>query len=160
MTSHLNDEQMTDWLLGTAGEDIVQHLASCEGCRAEASGMQTAIAEYARSTRAQAEVRRLQPVAAASRLSAAQAANRRHWLPTRLSWVASFALLALAAILLMTAPSPQMPTAARQDADDALLMEIQQQLERDVPEALAPAAVLTAERNRVIAGTMNQGRSQ
>lgn len=144
MTTHLSDEQLTEVLLGSANEETAGHVRDCAACRAEAGDIREMIAEYTQLARAQADARVLPPI------------NVRHkpvqnFSPQRLSWAASFALLAVAVFLLMMTPSPRRVSAPVADADDALLIDIQEDLTREVPEALEPAAMLAAERNRVIA---------
>jgi anti-sigma factor RsiW len=145
MTTHLSDEQLTEVLLGSANEETAGHVRDCAACRAEAGDIREMIAEYTQLARAQADARVLPPI----NVSRKQVQN---FSPQRLSWVASFALLAVAVFMLMMTPSPRRPVSAPvQDADDALLVDIQEDLAREVPEALEPAAALAAERNRVIA---------
>jgi hypothetical protein len=88
------------------------------------------------------------------------------------AWAAALVLFAAATVLLALSPSPQskrvVPNsntagyadAAIYDDDDALLLSIQHDLESDIPQALAPAALLTVERNRVILNMREEPRNQ
>lgn len=153
--THLNDEQMTEWLLGSATDEIGVHVNGCPQCRAELEELHGTIGRYAGLMRARAQERTLGAVIPARKPSHKSSHKDDRLWTGRLSWAASAALLVFAVLLLAITPSPRQRVAPAQDADDALLMEIQRDLDREVPQALAPAALLAAERNRVIA---NQDR--
>jgi hypothetical protein len=57
-------------------------------------------------------------------------------------------LILLASTLLSRNNAPPAPSVAQTDPDDALLLSVQQSIQSDVPQALRPAALLTAEIDR------------
>jgi hypothetical protein len=70
--------------------------------------------------------------------------------PGPLVWVsATAALLALAVLLSLPGKAP-VAVAPPPDADSQLLMEVQNTLDRDVPDALAPASLLTQEMSQAL----------
>ena len=70
-------------------------------------------------------------------------------LPPPLAWASAAVLLALAVLLSLPAKTPVAATAPP-DPDRQLLLEVQQTLDRDVPDALAPASLLTEEMNQAL----------
>lgn len=164
MNSHLTDEQMTECLLGEAPSEAAQHIASCGECSSEIGELRRAVAAYASNTRDEAAHAGLPRVTF----------PRRHFVGAHgLAWAAALALFAIATVLLALSPSRPSQAAmaensnpsgyadaATYDSDDALLLSIQRDLESDSPQALAPAALLTAERNRVILNMREETRNQ
>ncbi|HYH01077.1 MAG TPA: hypothetical protein VD837_18270 [Terriglobales bacterium] len=155
MNSHLTDEQITDWLLDTAAPEVRQHMKSCSECSSEAMNLKRVVSGFAQLTQHEAAKVQLNRPAFVHR-AAAPATHR-------LVWVAAMVLFALGIVLLTVSPLPDSRTAMAPDAalieesgrmaydgDDALLLSIQRDLDSDMPEALAPVAILTAERNRAI----------
>jgi hypothetical protein len=146
---HLNDDQLTEYLLGEAQAATAQHLQSCAECSSEAERVKRSLHSFKAWTHEQAVVQepKLNVFSLASRVE-----NRSFTL--WFSWSAVLALIVIAFALMITpakSPAPEVVQSSSQpDADDALLMEVQQDLDRNVPQALAPAALLAAERNRVI----------
>jgi hypothetical protein len=59
------------------------------------------------------------------------------------------AMVLITAILLTRTPNPPQ-NEATEDADKALLQEVQGDLAREVPEALAPAILIAEERNEIL----------
>src|SRR5512133_2440970 len=123
MNEHLTDEQITESLLGAIGDAAGrQHLADCRECGEELARMRTGITGFADVVHDQAEQRQLRPV----RVETAAMHS------SRLVWAAALVLLAVALSLLRWTPAgpPEEAAAARQ-SDDTLLLEIQQDLNRD-----------------------------
>jgi anti-sigma factor RsiW len=145
MNTHLTDEQITRTLLSVESDaEVRQHLADCQKCGEEVERMRNAINGFRALVHEEAGQRQLRPVSPAKTHAASQRS-------TRFVWTAAVVLLAVAVLLLRWTPVPQPPqSASSQPAEDTLLLEIQQDLNREVPEALAPALVLTAERNRIL----------
>ena len=69
--------------------------------------------------------------------------------PSSLAWASAAALLALA-VLLSLPGSPPTAMAPQPDPDRQLLLEVQQTLDREVPDALAPASLLTQEMSQAL----------
>jgi hypothetical protein len=64
--------------------------------------------------------------------------------PVRLAWATISAVILIAAILLNTAPKPNSPP-SHVDPDHELLVEVEQALRTDGPEALEPVALIVRE---------------
>lgn len=69
--------------------------------------------------------------------------------PPPLAWASAVALLALAVLLSLPGGTP-VAAAPPPDPDRQLLLEVQQTLDRDVPDALAPASLLTQEMTQAL----------
>ncbi len=155
MKSHLTDEELSEWLAGVANHEAMEHCLACAACRNEAQALRAGITDFAFAVRAEA-----------ARAQAATA-NGRSWLdpaPWQLNKIlaAVAALLLFAAVLFLVPHGGSPPAAvARQDADDLLLKEINADIQREVPSALEPAAVIVAERNRLAGTSLEvQGENQ
>ncbi len=141
---HLSDEQFAALLAGAPGPAESRHWESCDDCRSQLSGFAVDVGNWAVAARAQAD----RPPAFWTRQSAAVLSRtrarhaRRLWTP-----LAAAASLLLAAAIVLTGLAPRQPVSSKlaEPTDDALLQQIQQTLSSDVPEALAPATVLSDE---------------
>jgi hypothetical protein len=69
--------------------------------------------------------------------------------PPALAWASAAALLALAVLLSLPGGSPT-KAVAPPDPDRQLMLEVQQTLDREVPDALAPASLLTQEMSQAL----------
>ena len=69
--------------------------------------------------------------------------------PPPLAWASAAALLALAVLLSLPGKTPVAATAPP-DPDRQLLLDVQQTLDREVPDALAPASLLTQEMSQAL----------
>ena len=148
MNSHLNEEQFTEWLLGTNERETAEHLAACDTCRAESESLRTAIAGYREAANQAAE------------RDAAFWARQRHTIHSRnrsqrfvpyIRWAAAavMVLVVLAAFVLTRSPQPAQR--AKNDlSDDALLQQVENSLDRSYPAALAPAVLIDQERSRAL----------
>ena len=149
MNAHLSNDELTDILLGTPRVGTEAHIQSCPECRKETDDVARSLRSFKTWTHEQAAVR--EPALHVFTVtSLKETRSFVNWF----SWSAVLSLIVIA-LALMIAPKPRtnpnMPQSiAQPDADDALLLQVQQELDNSVPRALAPAAVLTAERNRVI----------
>ncbi len=152
-TQHCDEDAITAYLLGTADRRDANHVDACVDC-------------YARVERARIQMKELrlavdeltsrpehfwtrQRAAIMDRVSDAKPAIGYRWV-----WAsgASLALLALFLILfLWPRPSHRAPIeiAGGDAADDALLTQIANDVERPVPRALEPATLLVRARNDV-----------
>lgn len=152
MNGHLSNDEFTDHLLGTEQGTATEHLGSCAECGDEVDRVAHSLNAFKAwvHQRAATEEPKLNVFGLA-------AAKEKRSFVMWFSWSAVLALIVIAAALMLTprhGPAPQaVQSSSQPDADDALLMEVQQDLDRSVPEALAPAAMLAAERNRVIQET-------
>jgi hypothetical protein len=154
---HLSDEQFAEWLAGEASPEAQEHVRGCELCSREAAGLRDQISRYALAVRRQAAgsessrlVRKLTPA--------------RTLLFRRLRWAGAAALALLLAAQTgwmmrphrsvpiptqATNPAPQPPPPTM--SDDELLEAVNNDLNRDVPRALAPVSALTIARNQIAA---------
>jgi hypothetical protein len=147
VNNHVSEDQITEWMLGTRDEFVRRHLETCDACAAEAEELRRAISSFRDSIHATAQrdqsFWRNQQRAIRERVSA------RDWYPLHWAWaVAMVVVLIMAIFLLHTPHSPQ--NYASEDADKALLQEVQGDLGRDVPQALAPAVLIAEERNEIL----------
>jgi len=151
--NHLSDDQLSEWLAGESTAETRSHLEACLQCRDEAGALRDGISRYGFSLREQSR-----------QAQAAHLVNidpRKTVTAHRLRWTAAAALamlLAAPTAWLMrphVAPAPLLPvakvTSASQPStamsDDELLEAVNNDLNRDVPEALAPVSAITVARN-------------
>jgi hypothetical protein len=156
--NHWTDEQMSAWVLGERNVAMAEHLAACDECRRELAKLQGALAGYRNDVQ--------QSVAADDyrwvRIRAGVASRAEHG-SRGLRWAltSGLALLALSLGLLVTphrnAVPPVVPV---QMSDEQLLNEIQDDLSRSAPEALAPAETLQQERAAVLAQSQSDRRDR
>jgi len=86
------------------------------------------------------------------------AASQRSWPALTAVWAGAAALLVLAFALLRGTPAPQPVQAqAQTDSDQQLLVGVEQVMQSEVPEALAPSALLASE---ISAGANTQYHSR
>jgi predicted anti-sigma-YlaC factor YlaD len=153
MNAHLNNDELTDYLLGTPQVGTEAHLGTCAECRAEADKVARSIGSFKAWTHAQAVAREPK-----LNVFAFAALKENRLFVSWFSWSASLALFVVALVLMAMPRQRETPPVAAQstvqpDAGDVLLVQVQQDLENNVPRALAPAEMLTAERNRMIRET-------
>jgi hypothetical protein len=120
-TRHLDDDEVLARLLGEARPEADVHAEGCPRCRGEEARLRSALGTY----RAAARRERARPRPGAA--------------VRRVAWGAVAA--GLVAISAFTARTVQEVNEAA--ADHALLVAVQQSLDREVPAPLAPALVLT-----------------
>lgn len=148
MPAHLTEEQFFNSLLEespleTQDAAARQHLAACSACSGELDRLHRATSSLRDSAHAQAE--RPEGFWIRQRRSAASRISGRAARP--LAWAAAVAVALLAATLLRE-PRPAVPAAPSPDPDHALMVAVEQATRRDIPQALAPAALLTQEISR------------
>jgi hypothetical protein len=161
MMNHLTDEQLAEWLQGEDSPQTQSHLAGCAQCRAEALELRDGIARYSIAMCRQAD--NAQKACRAENF-APQKALARH----RLRWAAATVLT-----LLLAAPTawiwmkmPHRPLVDLQPiatahsnpppaamSDDELIEAVNNDLSREVPQALAPVSAITVARNRIAAAS-------
>jgi hypothetical protein len=165
--NHLTDEQLLEWLDGAAGPALQAHLESCAACRAEAHELQDGISRYAIALRrqaAQAGSVRLKGFAPGRRLQ-----HRLRWVGTGVLAV----LLAAQTVWMMrqrpgaqsvprpiAAAVPASPLPATSMSDDELLQAVNNDVNDEVPEALAPVGAITVARNRMAVSANQQSETQ
>jgi hypothetical protein len=141
---HLNDREFAQALVEGTGRVRI-HLEHCTVCREEFDRWQQALALMPQDARAAAELPadfwQDQQFAIGRMLRTAQ--PLRPALPA-LAWAATFVLLLCGLLLLGNSPVPA-PVQTAADPDHQMLLEVEDALNSDVPEALEPAALLAQE---------------
>lgn len=147
MNSHLSDNQITEWMLGTRDETVCCHLASCPACSLQAKELQSSLAGFHDAVHATAQH---DPGFWRNQQSAIlERAYAKDWYPLHWAWAVAMVLVLIAALFLARTPTaPQ--NYLNEDADNALLQAVQGDLKREVPEALAPAVLIAEERNEIL----------
>jgi hypothetical protein len=156
VNNHLSEDQITEWVLGTRDEYVLRHLETCSACSIEAEELRRAISCFHDSVHAAAQrdqsFWRRQQLAISEQVSSS---ITRDWYPLHWAWAVAMVMVLIAALLLTRPPnSPQHNTS--EDADKVLLQEVQGDLGRDVPEALAPAVLIAEERNEILTNRVIQ----
>lgn len=148
MQAHLTEKQIFESLLEARDASALEHLAACSACSGELDRLRRATSALRDSARALAE--RPEGFWTRQRSSAASRISGRAASP--LTWAAALAAAVLAALLLQEArPAP--PAMPAIDLDQALLVSVERAVNRQVPQALAPAALLTQEISRNVKPT-------
>ncbi|MBZ5538064.1 MAG: hypothetical protein LAO31_19085 [Acidobacteriia bacterium] len=148
MSNHLSRDQVTEWVSGTNEEGVKLHLEACDVCRFEVERVRATLAGFHDSVHALAQrddsFWRRQQFAIRERLSV------KSWFPSA-SWVwATAMLVVLVASLLMMRTSRIPRYGTTEAADEILLQEVQGDIAREYPEALAPAVLIAEERNEIL----------
>ncbi len=150
MNAHLNEQQFGELILGTGNAEIAGHIETCDVCRAEAEGVRIAISASGELVRQAAEHDEI--FWTRQRLAIRQRVARHHFVPY-VRWVATAAMvLVVSAAFLLTRPQP-VQHANNDAADDVLLQQVQSDLGRDYPAALAPAVLIDEERNSALSAS-------
>jgi hypothetical protein len=149
--THLNEEQWQAWLAKDFDAAADAHLSTCAECREEGirlralvAGFQNAVHEEA--AREEAFWTRQRAVVIERATQTRTATNFAKALP----FVAALALLIFAVELPKQSVTPPQTAQSSDDKDEALLRQIQGDAYREVPSALAPAGLVTEERERAI----------
>jgi hypothetical protein len=154
MNSHLNEEQFTEWLLGTDDREIAQHLAACDACRSEGEQLSNAIAGCRQSAHQAAE--RDDVFWARQRFAIRSRLLRYRFVPY-IRWAAVVVMLLVVFAAFMLTRSPQPAQQAKNElSDDAVLQQVENSLDRSYPTALAPAVLIDQERSRALASASAQ----
>jgi len=141
MQTHVNEESWAAALSGELGATSQAHFETCAECRAEAQSLKRALDGARESLDAAAERSEVFWIRQRAEISARirQQRDVRH----RLVLATAVASLTLAASLLMRQAPPQ--TASPQVSDQELMTQIESSVMREVPNALAPSAMLAQE---------------
>jgi hypothetical protein len=160
MTAHFNDEQLAQWMLGNHDPDAARHLAYCDACRASIDDLETHIGNYrdavlSDSGRGQIFWTR-QELAIHERVRARRSTPVLRW-----AYAATVILVLCAAFLVARVQRPQQQVVTSNSADDVLLQQVENDLAREYPMALAPAALIAEERDGALArgGTSTSNQS-
>jgi hypothetical protein len=147
MNAHLNEQQFGELILGTGNGEVVRHIETCDVCRAEAESVSTAISECRELARESAE--RDEIFWDRQRLAVRQRLARHRFVP-HVRWVAMAAMvLVVSAAFLLTRSQP-VQRVNNDASDEVLLQQVQSDLGRDYPAALAPAVLIDEERNSAL----------
>ena len=148
MNAHLNDEQLTTWLLGEGDPLTTQHLLGCAECRAEVAQLRDAVSGWREALISTAEHEEVF-WAQQRRLTQERIATQRRVPFLRWAATVAMALVIVAALFLPHAPHAVTP-AKDEAGDEALLQQVDHDLQRDYPQALAPAVLIDQERNAAL----------
>jgi hypothetical protein len=158
---HLTDEQLAEWLAGDYSEETRTHLESCAQCRTEAAQVRDGISRYSFAMRREAA--RAQSTHLVGYIAPGKALAMH-----RLRWAGAGVLALLLAVptAWMMKPRPaattpqttaSVPLNAAPDSrmsDDELLEAVNNDLNREVPQALAPVSAITSARNQIAAASI------
>jgi hypothetical protein len=147
MNNHLTEDQITEWMLGTRADFVSRHLGACPACSVAAEELRSTISSFRDSIRAAAQ--RDDSYWRKQQLTIREHASIRDWYPLHWAWAAAMVMVLIAAIFLARTLNPPQ-NKVREDADKALLQEVQGDLAREVPEALAPAVLIAQERTEIL----------
>jgi hypothetical protein len=175
---HLTDDELTEWLDGSAGPAVRTHLDGCAACRREADGLQDGIARYVIATRreaALAEAARMAEEFAPARATVQLRINHRlRWvgagvlallLAAQTVWMmkthtAPGAAQAAAHPAAVAAPQPAAALGHESMSDDELLQAVNNDLSDEVPQALAPVGAITEARNQIASQVERKSETQ
>jgi hypothetical protein len=147
VNNHLSEDQITEWVLGTSDESVLHHLETCEVCSGEAEELRTAICSFRDSIHATAQ--RDQGFWRDQQLALRERVSARDWYPLHWAWAVAMVIVLITAIFLARAPHT-LQNNASEDADNALLQDVQGDLAREVPQSLSPAVLIAEERNEIL----------
>ena len=145
MTEHLQESQFVKWMIGEAEEPALNHMEDCGECRKEAVDFREQLMSFRQSIFAAGDVREIQWSRPADEPEVGSSIFTRtaiRWAP-RAAFVALLLVLALTLAIKYRAPVEQ--TSASDAADNALLMNIESDLNQQAPDALQPAETLVAQ---------------
>lgn len=154
MNSHLNQNEITDAVLGMSEPEAEQHLDECRACHGQSQIARELLAGFASEARHEAERSEAfwsrQRLVIWSRID--QMARRR---ALRLAWSAAAAAAATVVLWMTLAQVPDQhpvtpppPPVAERVSDEVLLLRVEAVLEHPMPQALAPAEIITRELTR------------
>ena len=147
MNNHLTEDQITEWMLGTRDALVSRHLETCDACSVEAEELRRTISCFRDSIHAAAQ--RDDSYWRKQQLAISEHASARDWYPLHWAWAVAMVMVLITAIFLTRTPNSSQNNAT-EDADKVLLQEVQGDLAREVPQALAPAVLIAEERNEIL----------
>jgi hypothetical protein len=153
------------------GESLSQHIESCAQCRAEAYELRDRISRYAIALRRQAADSQSSHLAQFLSPRQALLQHRLRWagaavlallLVVQTAWLVKPRPAASPARPIAGAPAKPQPkspsdaaTSGDSMSDDELLEAVNNDLSREVPQALAPVSAITVARNRIAAAAVD-----
>jgi hypothetical protein len=147
VNNHLNEDQIAEWVLGASDEHVLRHLETCAACAREAEELRSGLAGFRDAVHATA--RRDPSFWKNQQLAVRERLSTQDWYPLHWGWVVAMVAVLITAILLTR--TPNVPKSyPSEDADNALLQAVQGDLNRDVPQALAPAVLIAEERSEIL----------
>ena len=126
MSTHLSDDQIAEILIGAPPAGTDRHLQTCEDCRAQVASLEGVLGNF-RSSAHQLSQGEYRPVPLPPRASF-----------SRLGFTLAGAVLAVIGIVSIQNWQPTKPQPAIPQPDMALLMQIDAQVSRGIPEAMEP----------------------
>lgn len=144
MEEHLSDEQWSAAALGAADDEIRAHFNNCPACRIQSERFEGAFVALRESLRNAAE--RPESFWHQQRAMISARLRVQRFIARHLGWATAVAVVALAAMTFLRQAPAGHVTAP--DPDQALLMDVDRSVDSGIPEALAPAALLTQEISR------------
>ena len=150
MNAHLQDQQLADWILGTRDPEAAHHVAHCEACRTSIDDLDSYISDYRDTIASETDREQIfwtqQAMAIHDRLRA-----RRFTPVLRWAYAAIIVLVLCAAFLVTRVPRPRQQVVTGNSSDDVLLQQVENDVAREYPIALAPAALIAEERDGALA---------
>jgi hypothetical protein len=140
-------------MLGARDDFVSRHLVTCHACSVAAEELRSTISCFRDSIHATAQ--RDNSFWREQQLAISEHASARDWYPLHWAWVVAMAMVLITAIFLTRPPNPPQ-NKATEDADKVLLQEVQRDLGREFPEALAPAVLIAQERNEILSNKVVQ----
>jgi hypothetical protein len=140
IAGHLQDRTFARWALDPTDAVAVAHLNQCDVCRKEAVDFRGQISAFREALLATGEGRRLEWTAPAPGVSVV----RHISVPLAiLTWAPRLVLatLVLAFAILVYRPRPAPPPVQTGLDDQALMLSVEEDLNRSAPQALAPADI-------------------
>lgn len=178
---HLTDEQLAEWLAGESGEETRAHLHCCASCNTEAMNLRDGVLRYSMALRRQSARAQSAQMPAAFAPGKAVARHRLRWagagvlallLAAQTAWMmkpqtgahvtapTGNAHNSQSNSQLNSQPSSQPDSqSGSQMSDDELLEAVNNDLNRDIPQALAPVEAITVARNQIAAETSTSDES-
>jgi len=132
---HLDTIRLAELTSGTGEEGARRHLQECRECRDELARLQGGIAQTVEQMRAQAERDEVFWARQRAAIRARSAGSRQLWL--RYASTAMATLLLVAVLLFAHTPKLAKPLPSDAPSDEVLLEQVQNDIQRDVPQALA-----------------------
>jgi len=145
---HLSESELNALLWEEPSAGTSEHLAQCAECRRERELIAGSLAAFRSGVQQYALRDEFFWSAQRARIASTIAARAHQTVPT-LAWSMLAGLIVLGIVLLR----PAKPSAVRQtayDQDYALLVVVEQTVNSEVPDALAPATLLAYEMNRTV----------
>lgn len=151
MSAHLDDQQFGDLIQGTSTATTAEHIEACDVCRSEAENVRIAISDCRESV--QQSANRDEIFWVRQRLAIKQRRARHHFAPY-IRWAASAAMVLVVSAVFLVTRAPQPALLANTDAaDDILLQDVQRDIDRDYPAALAPVVLIDEDRNAALSAS-------